>query len=469
MPDSKRQGILNVSLLDMSAHNRAILEFFFNGAGKQTFKLTSKEQADIFITDFDQLGAREHWHDHYAQLGRPAIVLAYKQTNVDYTIWLSKPLSSLAVLKASEQIRKMLAEGYRAQPHKANTAAPTEQNHRSTVSAMVDDDGDNEAFPQSAARPLTSSLKKPVHSSLNNPLKHKFVPPKTAAKQAATQTFKAPRQTETRLVTETNVGNKQDDALVQQQAAQAEQAEVDQKAQAARWQLLCGDYADVQDMSNWQQECVNYAPENYFIASLRDALRLAMQSQQMVEVKTTQQHMLILPDASQIYFSIPLTEQAFVEFCSSPVRKNQIHIHILNTNEAELARHKISQSSRLLNDLEAFVWSCQLLTAQGRLARGTDITRPALLKYWPNMTRIESIPHMMNIAALWSDSPASIVELAKCLDIPQRYVISFYHAAALLGLMEQDNSKLKSKTRTESKTKKNRGLFSRLLKRLIGN
>ncbi|MGV6810585.1 MAG: hypothetical protein ACWA5U_12005 [bacterium] len=464
MLDSKRQGILSVSLLDMSAHNRAILEFFFNGAGKQTFKLTSKDHADIFITDFDQPNAREHWHDQYAQLGRPAIILAYKETHVEHTIWLSKPLSSLAVLKASEQIRQMLSGDYRTQTQNTNTTAQVEQNYRSTVGTANDTHDD--APQQSTLRSSLSPSLRAKQGVLNNPLKHKFVPSKTAAKKAAAHTFKAPQHTETRLVTETNVSNQQDDVQAQQQAAQAE---VDKKAQAARWQLLCGEYADVQNLSNWQQECVHYAPENYFIASLKDALRLATQSQQMVEVKTTEQHMLILPDMSQIYFSIPLTEQAFVTFCNSPVRKNQIQIHILNTNEAELARHKISQSSRLLNDLEAFVWSCQLLTAQGRLARGTDITRPALLKYWPNMTRIESIPHMMDIAALWSDSSASIVELAKRLDIPQRYVISFYHAAALLGLMEQDNSKLKSKTRTESNTKKNRGLFSRLLKRLIGN
>lgn len=439
MPDLKQQGILNVSLLDMSAHNQAILEFFFNGAGKKTFKLASENQADVFITDFDQPNAKANWEQNYASLGRPAIVLAYKEVYAENAIWLSKPLSSLSMMKASESVKKVLAGAPLPKPPKPiETEASTE----------------------------TSSIPPSSRPALSNPLKHKFVAPKTAAKQAVAHTFKAPNlAVETKLVTETKTAN---DAEPSDNNSKDEPP-VDTAAQKARWKLLCGDYADIQNLKNWQQECVNYVPENYFISSLRDALRLATQSKQMVELKTHDQQMFIMPDVSQIYFTLPLSGKGYVEFCSSPMRKNHVHIHILNTSEAELAKHKANQNKELVSDLEAFVWTSQLLTAQGRLARGVDINRPALLKYWPNMTRVEAIPHMMNIAAVWSDTPNSMVELAKRLDIPQRYVFSFYNAAVTLGLMEQDNNKLKAKARNQDSKPKNRGLFSRLLKRLIGN
>lgn len=441
MPDLKQQGILNVSLLDMSAHNQAILEFFFNGAGKKTFKLTSESQADVFITDFDQPNAQANWEHNYANLGKPAIVLAYKEVFLDNGIWLSKPLSSLSMMKASERVKSVLAGNPLPKVSKPPQAAA------------------DTSTPASAAKP-----------KLSNPLKHKFVAQKAATKQAATQTFKAPAAvTDTKLVTETKTAKDAKLEEEQENTEKSDEPKVDTVKQQARWKLLCGDYPDIQNLKNWQQECVNYVPENYFISSLRDALRLATQSKQMVELKTHEQQMFIMPDVSQIYFSLPLEGEAYVEFCSSPIRKNHVHIHILNTSEAELAKHKANQNKELVSDLEAFVWTSQLLTAQGRLPRGIDVNKPALLKYWPNMTRVEAIPHMMNIAAVWSDAPNSMVELARRLDIPQRYVFSFYNVAATLGLMEQDNNKLKAKTRAQDSKPKNRGLFSRLLKRLIGN
>jgi hypothetical protein len=47
-------------------------------------------------------------------------------------------------------------------------------------------------------------------------------------------------------------------------------------------------------------------------------------------------------------------------------------------------------------------------------------------------------------------------------------VISFYTAANNLNLFELDQTKLKAQTTTKEPPKENRGLFARLLKRLLG-
>jgi hypothetical protein len=445
MPESNHQGLLNVSLLDMSNHNQAILEFFFKGAGKNVFSMVSShDDADVHISDFDHPQAQQNWQENFAGANKPVIALAYKQPEAnEQLLWLPKPLSSIALMKAANDVKAMLA-GAPAPKLAAPTPSPVAKSATSDSSTV-------------------SSIQKPAVP--DNPLKHKFVPPKVAAKQTATRTFRQPGTGSTQLVTETGVNPKKKNT---EEPKAVEEKPVDIEAKKKRWQQLCGDYPDIQNTDNWQQECVNYAPENYFISSLKDALRLAMQSKQMVELKTQDQQMVIMPEVFQIYFTLELDSDAYVDFCQTPIRKSNVHIHILNTSEAELAKHKASQNKAMLNDLEAFVWTSQLLTAQGRLPRGVDINKPELLKYWPNVTRVEEIPHFMSIAALWADEANSMLDLSRKLKIPQRYVFSFYNASTILGLMEQDNSKLKAKTRTEAKPK-NRGLFSRLLKRLIGS
>jgi hypothetical protein len=59
-----------------------------------------------------------------------------------------------------------------------------------------------------------------------------------------------------------------------------------------------------------------------------------------------------------------------------------------------------------------------------------------------------------------------VFDLAKWLEIPQRYIFAFYTAAQALDLMAIDEGKVEYQEKEEPK--KNRGLFSRLLKRLLG-
>jgi hypothetical protein len=118
-------------------------------------------------------------------------------------------------------------------------------------------------------------------------------------------------------------------------------------------------------------------------------------------------------------------------------------------------------------DLENFMWTAMLLTSSGKLHRNVDIRRRVMLKQWPNLSRVETFPHVFRIAALWKTDGFNMLEIAHNLQIPQRYVFSFYNACCILGLIEHDPAKLKGKMQPTSPNK-NRGLFSRLLKRLIG-
>ena len=84
---------------------------------------------------------------------------------------------------------------------------------------------------------------------------------------------------------------------------------------------------------------------------------------------------------------------------------------------------------------------------------------------------MELMPHAMQIAAVFSKQPGSLLEISSWLNIEQRYVFAFYNAALALDMIETDSknlnkSKLSFNAQNTKSEKQERGFFSRLLKRL---
>lgn len=120
---------LRIALLSISPHNRAILEFFFAGAGKQLFRVSSLTDAETVIIDFDHPGADLEWQQR-TDTTKPGIILSVREVQLPHSIWVPKPLTSQALTKAAEQIRNLLPQAgtssverdYKPTPA-ANTAA----------------------------------------------------------------------------------------------------------------------------------------------------------------------------------------------------------------------------------------------------------------------------------------------------------------------------------------------------------
>ena len=85
---------------------------------------------------------------------------------------------------------------------------------------------------------------------------------------------------------------------------------------------------------------------------------------------------------------------------------------------------------------EDFLWNAAAWAARGRLPTGSDPYRPVRLRAWPNFTCAFVSPHAMRIAALWTRTRASPVEIATRLGIAHRYVFSVYSAASFAGLLD---------------------------------
>lgn len=235
-----------------------------------------------------------------------------------------------------------------------------------------------------------------------------------------------------------------------------------------RWGLLCGESKDInrgQDIKN-----ITYSLNNHMFAIFLENLDKAKKSGDVMRLKHDDIVIVIDCKLDHIYSNLSIFSEEYTSFCYEPINKDDIKVHELDQSEVRLYRKKMQEKPENTQFIEAFIWTTSLLTSRGRLQEKTDINKKFGLKTWPNLTRLEQIPHAMQIAAVFSKNPGSLQEIPGWLGIPQRYVFAFYNAALALNMIELDSSKFKTGTFdtiniSENKAK-NRGFFGRLLKRL---
>lgn len=450
---------LRIALLSISPHNRAILEFFFAGAGKQLFKVSSLTDAETLIIDFDHPGADLEWQQR-SDTAKPGIVLSVREVQLPNTIWVPKPLTSQALTKAAEQIRALLPKtalnSERDYVPTPTTAAPPTM-ARTTVAAqpfgvgqrkvrpsMLLDFGKEDADTLTQTKPIAAEkplAKEPIKST---------APAKPLIRDSAKPAPITEPTTDNSFLTFGEI------ATPEKNQAQLEQ----------RWKLLCGTQADV-NPANAQATIQRFTADNYLLKILLNALQQAKQSGVAVQLKfDSYDQILLLPNLNLAYTSFDLDSDHFATLCNTPIQANKVHLHTPIAAELPALEQAYLADKEHTHDLESILWTVSLLASHGRLNRDANINQRWVLKHWPNLTRVENIPHVMRISAAWQQRPGTVFDVAKWLDIPQRYVFAFYTAASVLGLMAIDEGKVEYQEKEAPK--KNRGLFSRLLKRLLG-
>ena len=430
---------LRVCLEDVGTHNKAVLDFFFAKLGQDTFYcVETQNEANVLIIDYDFPPARQRYEGEYQSWQKPAIILSISEVSLDNAIWLAKPLTSRALLDAAASVQGLLASEYVPD----STPAPS-------VKKVIPSE-----IPFVAKKPV--SLQRPV-------IKFSDAPSSVPLVNNATEAIVEEKAADTTpLVAEVSTETPSENKL--ENAVEITQTLTDEE-KAKRWQLLCGDSPDVDVSTNLVSLQTD---ESFFLSSIKDAVRLARQCQQGVLLNFPKTKIYVLPEVHRIFCTVAIDRFEFIELIQACNAGDGGKMHILSTPEIHELNDLILQQSDALYDLESFVWSSTLLSSQGVLSRDLDPNKPVGLKHWPSLTRLELFPHVMPIAAQWSAGAMSAYDVSKSLNIPQRYVFSFYNAANALGLIEMDPDKLIKKQSAPSTAEAPSGLFSRLLKRLIG-
>lgn len=462
---SKQNTTLKVCLDDAGTHNRAILDFFFAKLGKHTFRcVDSQTEANVILIDYDFPPARARYEEEYSQWGKPALVLSISEVALDHTIWLAKPLTSRSLLDAAETLQQKISD-----------ANPVDQSEAIKKSSFV---SENAELNLLAAQPLTapqSAPVAPISASAPMPLVEKNeviaeVQKSTIQSGSFTDIAVSPEDVTPSVATTNDELDPPE--LVQSpvkndidNVARDESQNHDELKSDERIISLCGDKQDLDANANLIDF---YTDDSFFLSSLKDAIRLARQCQQGVLLNFPQARIYVLPEIHRVFCGVNIYDDEFSELIKACSVSEGGKMHILSTREIHELNEMISQQASALYDMEAFVWTATLLSSQGGLPRTLDPNKPVGLKHWPSLTRLENFPHVMPIAALWSASSMNAFDVAKSLNIHQRYVFSFYNATNSLGLIEQDPEKLITKQSAPRTKDAPRGLFSRLLKRLVG-
>lgn len=448
-------GPLKVALLAISPHNRAILEFFFSGAGRNLFRVVQAAEAEAFILDYDHPDARNDWEKH-AALHKPGIILSVHQADLPDCIWIPKPLTSRALTDAVERVHELVSR-------RQDAAAPVSPQPAVVAASMAT------ASP-SVAKPSEPPFRdKPQPFGISprpvrQPLRSLVVSlPDEEDDEAEEALLNKPASSGVAGESPAVVFDPAETEIPLEEVDRPVEPSMPPEQAERRWKMLCGEQDDVQSMAG----IASFTPENYLLNTLMEAMRVCRDAQQTVQIKFSAfDYVLLMPKQGLAYCTLDTRSDEFASLCNNPVQTGQVALHIPTGVELEQLEQHAANHAATQQDLEGFVWVSSLLTARGRLGRHVDAGRKISLKHWPNLTRLEQFPNTMRIAALWNQRPANPLEIAKALDVPQRYVFAFHTAANALNLFEMDQSKLKS--REKEKPKENRGFFSRLLKRLLG-
>jgi len=149
-----------------------------------------------------------------------------------------------------------------------------------------------------------------------------------------------------------------------------------------------------------------------------------------------QRHLLYHPKHSRLYtdMSNGVLKSACLSAISELPAKTKLETISESSFDNELTTNKWNAY-----DSDSFLWLMAIQSARGRvpsMADGTVFTldTPVCLQYWPNLTRMETIPHSQRMASIWIKQPRSCANMAHALNIDIKHVINFFVATNAAGI-----------------------------------
>lgn len=229
---------------------------------------------------------------------------------------------------------------------------------------------------------------------------------------------------------------------------------------------FCGHTPDINPSNQAELHRLFYQPQKYFQGCLQ---------QQLVEGKdqpdrygilfeSFSEPFLLLPDENKVLHGKGFSDSKLHTMVSLPMQCKKSRLRYFNAAEVKTfcAQHQLITVSA-----DYLLWKMSLWTARGRLPQETNLEKNVILLHWPNFTRLVVTPYALQIAALWLEKPLSLLETVRLLDIPQRYVFSFYSASYALNLAFLERREgaraLEAEKKPLPQAHTKRGLLKRLL------
>ncbi len=251
---------------------------------------------------------------------------------------------------------------------------------------------------------------------------------------------------------------------------QSEQRKADRKVSSTRnaaiyldvhdARAFIGSAPDIDVHSERHLAKIYYDPGDFLQGHLHREWKRANQEHLSLRISSSNGSITINPNSDHAVVGI--SDSHLRTLSSVPLMKGTFSTQVVKNSQRREQR-----ADNSLVSLDTLMWKIALWASRGRVPVDTSLDTPVFLRRWPNMTRLMLFPHALQIATVWIAQPRSLLDTAKALNIPQRYVFGFYSAAHATGLAGISNRMVDTPFEPEPfKTDRRRSLFARILSRL---
>ena len=368
---------LKISLTEMNDRTRALIEYYIERSNKRVFSLAdSAEAAEVILADFDHPGAASRLTALKLRGNCVLIVLAVGERKIDGAIVVRKPLDSAGLEQAATAALAQLTQ-LRQNPHASTDLSDS-------VIPL------NDTQAQDSAASLEPAEETPTYF-------------RTAD---ATRTGARILPIETRI-----------------------------ERFKAKMHLLCGPSRTLEDLRSPDN------PDHRFDADYclgRRAARILFEPHpdvRAVQINLANAEIYLFPALRSVYSSVSLEIARNVQNIFRDENEGVVtELNYTSENVNELV-DVLNRSRKHSFSAQSFCWLSALFSASGRLPSGFDLDTVCALKHWPNLTRLELIPHCLEIAAAWSDKPATLPDVVDKVGCEPRHAASFLYAATTINVM----------------------------------
>lgn len=462
---------LAVSINGFTELMKNTLTYFFNGLSNDFCEVVDDALAQVRIIDLDNYNWKKLLEEHRARHADKAlIVLSVTDKEVEDAIFIAKPLKTEQLLSALESIYSKLQHQRQAElsamiapiePESEPESVPepepelklqTEPELEPELVSEPELKTQTEPEPESVPEPepefypdpeppqLTERIKLPVDSSPAVINAHATSTPRALEPEKSPagkplvimqNNIQPPVKQHSPILTPLRIGP----------------ARRDEK-------IFLGSARDIDPAIPEQLVRVQYDPEKYFQHHIQDIIAKASKQKKSVLLTMLHGSLAVLPDKKTVLLDI--SESKLRAFCAVPVSEETLKITFMGKEELQQYRKKATSLS-----LEQLIWNAAVWASRGRVSSGTSLLEPVIFRPVPEYTYQLLFPYARQIATLWSGQEYSIMETSSRLQIPQRYVFTFYSASNSIGCAHIKTSSSVSKNK---KPAGNRKILRRILK-----
>lgn len=215
-----------------------------------------------------------------------------------------------------------------------------------------------------------------------------------------------------------------------------------------------GSNPDIDPNNSEQLEKIYHTPEKYLYFHLARAVKRANEKKSDIRIHTVFGSILFDYKTQLFHHAFTGTKLKYIK--SSPLF-NQTDCSFIEIKSEVLQSKKYNQNARKL------IWDSAILASKGRVPRGTNLKQVIEMECWPNFTNLIIFRYVVQITSAWSRHSLSLVETAKQLEVPQRYVFTLYNAMQAIGCAKMSASKKQN----FNLGKKGRSVFSKILSHIF--